>query len=121
MYEDEKDPVYLVYFYIIPVVSSPWFAPQRSLRRSVGELSDAETIFALSSGHGRCGVAVVRVSGPDSLTALRKMTGLTSGRLPAPRTALLRSITDPRSKQLLDRGLVLWFPGQTKTLVVYAC
>ncbi|XP_062308922.1 tRNA modification GTPase GTPBP3, mitochondrial isoform X1 [Osmerus eperlanus] len=90
--------------------SSPWFAPQRSLRRSVGELSDAETIYALSSGHGRCGVAVVRVSGPDSLTALRKMTGLTSGRL-APRTAFLRSITDPRSKELLDRGLVLWFPG----------
>ena len=73
-------------------------------------LADAETIFALSSGHGRCGVAVVRVSGPASATALRCMAGLTRS-LPPPRTALLRSITDPQSKEVLDRGLVLWFPG----------
>ncbi|XP_044217071.1 tRNA modification GTPase GTPBP3, mitochondrial isoform X1 [Thunnus albacares] len=73
-------------------------------------LVDAETIFALSSGHGRCGVAVVRVSGPASVTALRCMAGLTRS-LPSPRTALLRSITDPRSKEVLDRGLVLWFPA----------
>ncbi|XP_034531958.1 LOW QUALITY PROTEIN: tRNA modification GTPase GTPBP3, mitochondrial [Notolabrus celidotus] len=73
-------------------------------------LADADTIFALSSGHGRCGVAVVRVSGPDCTTALRCMTGLTRG-LPPPRTALLRSITDPKSMEVLDRGLVLWFPA----------
>ncbi|XP_029904956.1 5-taurinomethyluridine-[tRNA] synthase subunit GTPB3, mitochondrial isoform X2 [Myripristis murdjan] len=75
-----------------------------------GELCDAGTIFALSSGHGRCGVAVVRVSGPASTTALRCMAGLTHSLL-TPRTALLRSITDPQSKEVLDRGLVLWFPG----------
>uniref|UniRef100_A0A3Q3K8W7 TrmE-type G domain-containing protein n=1 Tax=Monopterus albus TaxID=43700 RepID=A0A3Q3K8W7_MONAL len=68
------------------------------------------TIFALSSGHGRCGVAVVRVSGPASATALRSMAGLTRS-LPPPRTALLRSITEPQSKEVLDRGLVLWFPA----------
>uniref|UniRef100_A0A3Q4I143 5-taurinomethyluridine-[tRNA] synthase subunit GTPB3, mitochondrial n=1 Tax=Neolamprologus brichardi TaxID=32507 RepID=A0A3Q4I143_NEOBR len=73
-------------------------------------LADADTIFALSSGHGRCGVAVVRVSGPASATALRCMAGFTQ-RLPPPRTALLRSITDPRSTEVLDRGLVLWFPA----------
>ena len=73
-------------------------------------LADAETIFALSSGHGRCGVAVVRASGPASATALKCMVGLTHG-LPPPRTALLRSITDPQTKEVLDRGLVLWFPG----------
>ncbi|XP_069009362.1 tRNA modification GTPase GTPBP3, mitochondrial [Embiotoca jacksoni] len=73
-------------------------------------LADADTIFALSSGHGRCGVAVVRVSGPASASSLRCMAGLTQ-RLPPPRTALLRSITDPRSKEVLDRGLVLWFPA----------
>lgn len=78
-------------------------------------LADADTIFALSSGHGRCGVAVVRVSGPASATALRRMVGLTH-RLPPPRTALLRSITDPRSKEVLDRGLVLWFPGELNIL-----
>ncbi|XP_068174856.1 tRNA modification GTPase GTPBP3, mitochondrial isoform X2 [Antennarius striatus] len=73
-------------------------------------LADAESIFALSSGHGRCGVAVVRASGPASSAVLRSMVGLTSS-LPAPRTALLRSITDPQSKEVLDRGLVLWFPA----------
>uniref|UniRef100_A0A3B4WLG6 5-taurinomethyluridine-[tRNA] synthase subunit GTPB3, mitochondrial n=1 Tax=Seriola lalandi dorsalis TaxID=1841481 RepID=A0A3B4WLG6_SERLL len=73
-------------------------------------LADADTIFALSSGHGRCGVAVVRVSGPESATALRRMAGLTHS-LPPPRTALLRSITDAQAKEVLDRGLVLWFPA----------
>lgn len=73
-------------------------------------LADADTIFALSSGHGRCGVAVVRVSGPASATALKCMAGFAQ-RMPPPRTALLRSITDPCSKEVLDRGLVLWFPG----------
>ncbi|MCJ8737847.1 hypothetical protein PDJAM_G00028810 [Pangasius djambal] len=68
-----------------------------------------DTIFALSSGRGRCGVAVVRVSGPDAAGALRALTGLK--RALSPRTALLRNITHPTSKELLDRGLVLWFPG----------
>ncbi|XP_036378041.1 tRNA modification GTPase GTPBP3, mitochondrial [Megalops cyprinoides] len=73
-------------------------------------LCDSDTIFALSSGHGRCGVAVLRVSGPASALALSSLAGLTHSRA-VPRTALLRNITDPRSQELLDRGLVLWFPG----------
>uniref|UniRef100_A0A8C5HRQ8 TrmE-type G domain-containing protein n=1 Tax=Gouania willdenowi TaxID=441366 RepID=A0A8C5HRQ8_GOUWI len=77
---------------------------------SVG-MADADTIFALSSGHGRCGVAVVRVSGPASPTALSCMAGFRRGLMPPPRTAVLRSITDPHSNEVLDRGLVLWFPG----------
>ncbi|XP_053490467.1 tRNA modification GTPase GTPBP3, mitochondrial [Ictalurus furcatus] len=68
-----------------------------------------DTIFALSSGRGRCGVAVVRVSGPDATGAVRALTGLK--RALTPRTALLRNITHPASKELLDRGLILWFPG----------
>uniref|UniRef100_A0A3P8SE77 5-taurinomethyluridine-[tRNA] synthase subunit GTPB3, mitochondrial n=1 Tax=Amphiprion percula TaxID=161767 RepID=A0A3P8SE77_AMPPE len=87
--------------------------PSRLLSTCDGDptgLTDADTIFALSSGHGRCGVAVVRISGPASAAALRCMAGLTHN-LPPPRTALLRSITDPRSKEVLDRGLVLWFPA----------
>ncbi|XP_056459172.1 tRNA modification GTPase GTPBP3, mitochondrial [Gadus chalcogrammus] len=84
----------------------------RSISRGAapGSMCDAETIFALSSGHGRCGVAVVRVSGPASSTALRSMAGLTRA-MPPPRRALLRTITDPRSTEVLDRGLILWFPG----------
>uniref|UniRef100_W5LIE5 GTP binding protein 3, mitochondrial n=1 Tax=Astyanax mexicanus TaxID=7994 RepID=W5LIE5_ASTMX len=69
-----------------------------------------DTIYALSSGQGRCGVAVVRVSGPAAGGALRSVAGL-SRALPAPRTALLRSILNPQTNEVLDRGLVLWFPG----------
>ncbi|MBN3280051.1 GTPB3 GTPase, partial [Polyodon spathula] len=68
------------------------------------------TIFALSSGHGKCGVAVIRVSGPASASALRSLAGMTH-LLPAPRTAVLHSLLDPGTGEPLDRGLVLWFPG----------
>lgn len=83
--------------------------PDRPLCSSSPVPGFEDTIFALSSGRGRCGVAVVRVSGPDAAVALRALTGLK--RALTPRTALLRSITHPKSQELLDRGLVLWFPG----------
>ncbi|KAG8126812.1 hypothetical protein E2320_021911 [Naja naja] len=68
-----------------------------------------DTIFALSSGQGKCGVAVIRTSGPASCSALLCMTGTKEP--PLPRTATLRRICDPSSSEILDRGLVLWFPG----------
>ncbi|XP_051929883.1 tRNA modification GTPase GTPBP3, mitochondrial [Hippocampus zosterae] len=89
---------------------TPLFRHLSSFDGDPPALIDAETIFALSSGHGKCGVAVVRISGPSSATALRCMAGLTRS-LPVPRSALLRSITHPQSKEVLDRGLVLWFPA----------
>jgi tRNA modification GTPase len=64
------------------------------------------TIFALSSGAGRAGVAVIRLSGDRTRFALDMMTGQT----PDPRVASLRSIRDQYG-QVIDRGLVLWFPG----------
>lgn len=66
-----------------------------------------DTIIALASGQGRAAIAVLRVSGPgtrDLVTAL-------AGALPEPRCAALRRLTDPATGSLLDRGLVLWFPG----------
>ncbi|CAG9857103.1 unnamed protein product [Phyllotreta striolata] len=69
----------------------------------------SETIFALSSGHGKCGVAVIRVSGSNSITALKQMTS--SKPLPQPRVATLRSIKDPTTNEIIDKSLVLWFPG----------
>ncbi|TSM94642.1 tRNA modification GTPase GTPBP3, mitochondrial [Bagarius yarrelli] len=82
--------------------------PVRSLCSS-SVLAFEDTIFALSSGRGPCGVAVVRVSGPDAAGALRALTSLK--RTLIPRTAHLRNITHPKSNELLDRGLILWFPG----------
>ncbi|XP_067666803.1 tRNA modification GTPase GTPBP3, mitochondrial-like isoform X2 [Haliotis asinina] len=65
------------------------------------------TIFALSSGHGRSGVAVIRVSGPSTSESLRQMVR----RIPPPRKAVLRRIYFPQSSEAIDKGLVLWFPG----------
>lgn len=67
------------------------------------------TVFALSSGLGKCGVAVIRVSGALAGNALKEVTNLQQ--MPQARTALLRSIKHPVSKEILDKGLVLWFPG----------
>ncbi|XP_057698134.1 tRNA modification GTPase GTPBP3, mitochondrial isoform X1 [Corythoichthys intestinalis] len=97
----------------VHILKKRWTTLFRNLSSCDGvppTLVDAETIFALSSGHGKCGVAVVRISGPSSATALSSMAGLTRN-LPIPRKALLRSITHPQSKEVLDRGLVLWFPA----------
>ena len=63
------------------------------------------TIFALSSGRGRSGVAVIRVSGPKARSALEAIAG------PAPdaRQAVLRKLVDPDSSEPLDEALVLRF------------
>ncbi|XP_033926719.1 tRNA modification GTPase GTPBP3, mitochondrial isoform X1 [Melopsittacus undulatus] len=68
-----------------------------------------DTIFAVSSGHGRCGVAVIRTSGPGSRGALQSLTGRPP--LPPPRVLALRRIRDPGTGETLDRGLVVWFQG----------
>jgi len=70
-------------------------------------LTKAATIFALSSGAPPAGIAVVRISGPDAGTAL---TRLTRKPLPQPRLATLATIR-ATDDDVLDRGLVLWFPG----------
>lgn len=65
------------------------------------------TIFALSSGHVKAGVAVLRVSGHQT----SKVVQLMAGKIPAPRCAALRSLRCPQTREVLDRGLVLWFPA----------
>ncbi len=67
----------------------------------------SDTIFALSSGAGRAGVAVIRLSGPAARDALAAL----AGRVPEARRAALADIRDPRSGEILDRGLVLFFPA----------
>jgi tRNA modification GTPase len=66
-------------------------------------------IFALSSGPPPSGVAIIRLSGHGVFDAVRLLTG--TRRLPTPRTAMLRSIVHPRTQQLIDKALVLIFPG----------
>jgi tRNA modification GTPase len=69
----------------------------------------ADSIFALSSGAGRAAVAVVRISGPESGEALKKL--LNGKDLPEARRASLRRLFDPESGGPLDRALLLWLPG----------
>ncbi len=66
------------------------------------------TIYALSSGPGVSGVAVIRISGPDSSEVLKL---LTEHELPDARVATLRKINNINTSELIDEGLVLWFPG----------
>jgi len=68
---------------------------------------ETETIFALSSGAARSGVAVIRVSGPAVPQVLSAFVATPV----KPREAALRLIRDPRDGSLLDRGLVLHFPA----------
>ncbi|MEJ2226628.1 MAG: tRNA uridine-5-carboxymethylaminomethyl(34) synthesis GTPase MnmE [Alphaproteobacteria bacterium] len=65
------------------------------------------TIYALSSGLGKAGVAVIRISGPQTANALRQLVG----KLPPPRVASLKTLRHPFNGEVLDRGLVLWFPA----------
>jgi tRNA modification GTPase len=69
----------------------------------------SSTIFALSSGKGRSGVSVIRVSGSETKNAILKLTK--KGRLPLPRTASLNWFYDPLTNVRLDHGLVILFPG----------
>lgn len=66
-----------------------------------------DTIFALSSGHPPAGIAIVRVSGPAALATLEAVAGV----VPPARRATMRALTDPASGTLLDRALVIAFPG----------
>ena len=66
------------------------------------------TIYALSSGPGVSGVAIVRVSGQDT----KKVIELLTNKAPiAPRVATLRKINKINTSELIDEGIVLWFPG----------
>ena len=68
-----------------------------------------DTVYALSSGAGPAGIAIVRLSGPQAGPALRALTGRAD--LPMPRRAIRATLRDPRSAEHLDDALVLWFPG----------
>ncbi|CAG8433334.1 13065_t:CDS:10 [Ambispora gerdemannii] len=71
----------------------------------------SNTIFALSSAQGKAGVAIIRVSGPKASEAVNRFS-LKNAKFPKPRVATPRSILHPITREVLDYGLVLWFPGE---------
>ncbi len=66
------------------------------------------TIYALSTGPGVSGLAVIRVSGKDTRVVINKITGKS---VPKPRTAVRRKFNKINDNQLIDEGILLWFPG----------
>ena len=66
------------------------------------------TIYALSSGPGVSGIAVIRISGPETSKAIKLLTGKN---VPKPRVATLRKINKINTSELIDEGIILWFPG----------
>ena len=66
-----------------------------------------DTIFAVSSGAPPAAIAIMRLSGEGALEAVRRI----AGDVPPARSAALRALRDPASGELLDRALVLVFPG----------
>ena len=66
-----------------------------------------DTIFALASGAPPAGIAAMRVSGPRAFAAVAELAGA----LPEPRRMSLRYIRNPADKAVIDRGLVVAFPG----------
>jgi tRNA modification GTPase len=66
------------------------------------------TIYALSTGPGVSGIAVVRVSGKEAAEVVKQLTG---DDLPVPRVATLKKINYINTNCLIDEGVVIWFPG----------
>ena len=66
------------------------------------------TIYALSTGPGISGVAIIRVSGNNTKKIIQL---LTKKPIPTPRVATLRKINKINTSELIDEGIILWFPG----------
>ena len=66
------------------------------------------TIYALSSGPGISGIAIIRISGPNASKAITLLTGQP---VPPPRMATLRKINSINTSELIDEGIIIWFPG----------
>ena len=66
------------------------------------------TIYALSTGPGISGIAVIRVSGKNTAEVVKKIT---RSKLPSPRVATLTKFSKNGSKELIDEGVIIWFPA----------
>ena len=71
-------------------------------------LIERMTIYALSSGSGISGIAVIRVSGKGTVEVVKKITG---SKLPSPRVATLAKFNKNGTKKLIDEGVIIWFPA----------
>lgn len=76
-------------------------------KRPVRSPVSDDTIYALSSGRVPAAIAVVRISGPKARVGLETIAGT----IPEPRRAKRATFREPVSGDVIDDGLVLWFPA----------
>ena len=84
------------------------FELKKYILKTISSYTLRMTIFALSSGPGLSGVAIVRISGKETKLVIEK---LTSGPFPKPRMATLKKINKINKNELIDEGIILWFPA----------
>jgi tRNA modification GTPase len=70
-------------------------------------MNSPDTIYAVSSGSGMAGIAVIRLSG----SKVSRLVVDIARSLPRPRRASVRQLLEPVSKDILDEAIVLWMPG----------
>jgi tRNA modification GTPase len=68
----------------------------------------SDTIFALATGMMKSAVAIIRISGPRTLEVVRAISKRDKFK---PRQTSLTNISNPITGEVIDQGLVLWFPG----------
>lgn len=68
-------------------------------------MNDKDTIFALSSGHGKSGVAVIRISGKDLESFAKKIAGRATL---VPRHAYFTNLTDDVC-EIIDQCVIIYF------------
>jgi len=66
------------------------------------------TIYALSSGSGTSGIATIRISGKLAKNVVETITGT---KIPRERVATLKKINNINTNELIDEGIIIWFPG----------
>ena len=71
-------------------------------------MSERATIFAPATAAGRAGLAVLRISGPQTQRALQAVSRRA---MPSARVATRTTFHDPATNEPIDDGLMLWFPG----------
>lgn len=73
-----------------------------------------DTIAAIATPPGEGGLHVIRLSGPDSMKFLKQVFTPATGKSVETitgRRATMGTLNNPDSGDLLDTGLVTWFPG----------
>ena len=67
--------------------------------------TEEDTIVAIATPRGRGGIAIIRLSGPQSLKVAQQISGIS----PKPRFAHFRQFKD--GNEVIDEGIVLYFPA----------